>query len=176
MGLTLRKRVRVPETSGDVGTENKWVWEMSSVSWSPSPGKIIAEPAWGAVKVSRKNLYTFGSQSWAPVLSLSLFARGPRESHLLRLSFLLAWLEITTSILPECHEQTRVLTAAISVWVSADSQKEFESLLTATLITPLSSLAGQLIRYLWPSSCTVYYFLANYCPPQVSIVCVPSSH
>lgn len=135
MGLALRKRVRVPETSGDVGTENKRVWEMSSVSWSPSPGKIIAEPAWGAVKVSRKNLYTFGSQPWAPVLSLSLFARGPRESHLLRLSFLLAWLEITTSILPECHEQTRVLTAAISVWVSADSQKEFESLLTATLIT-----------------------------------------
>lgn len=92
------------------------------------------------MKVSGKSLNTIGSQPSAPVLSLSLFARGPRESHLLPPSFLLAWLEITTSILPECHEQARVLTAGISVWVSADSQKELESVLTVSLMTHPSVL------------------------------------
>lgn len=112
--------------------------EPSQLSWSHSPGKISSLSAWGAA--SSWEAQWEGMCSWAEPVLVCLRTR---ESHILPLSLLLPWLEVTTSILPECQERARVpliLKAAISVWVSSHYQKGFASMLILSLITHASVL------------------------------------
>lgn len=132
--------------------------------FSPNTGSSSSR-LWCSVGNTSTSL---GSESRAPVPSLSLFAWGPGKSHILPPSFLPPLFEITTSILPECRERASCLTDSRGshfclgeLWLSERFWKHANSVPNYTC---LSTLAGQLISYSWPSSCTVGYSLENYRP------------